>query len=243
MRHRVSPVAAALALAFAGFSVGDATASGAPRFDLDDSAWQATHVVVATEGQSIDGQLTALETWAGPLASGDEIHLPRLSPSALSASRRVHEGLRVSGTRMVLFLDLKHDAASKAWTSESDLDENAVCWIEEGKVHAMIGRGSRDGPLIGPLRMSELALRARVLRLVEMRDALAALRDTTDLEQRLAGTASFVNPDDNYFVQREVFGVLSTCGKAAVPLLVSHLDGRLAVRACRALGAIGDPCT
>ncbi|MGD2114647.1 MAG: hypothetical protein PVG07_06335, partial [Acidobacteriota bacterium] len=39
-----------------------------PSFHLDLVAWEATHVVVATEGPEIDGELTVLESWRGDLA-------------------------------------------------------------------------------------------------------------------------------------------------------------------------------
>ena len=236
MRRRVSFAAIACVLLLGG-SV--CKAGAAPRFDLDENTWGATHVVLATEGQVIDGLLTAIETWAGSFASGDKLRLPKLSESALAASRRVHKGLRVSGARMVLFLDLKHDPSSKTWAGESTLVSDSVCWIEGGKAYGMIGRGSRAGALIGSLGLSEQALRARVRHLVEMRSTLARLRATADVEQRLAGVATYVNANDR-FAAREVFDVLRSCGRAAIPLLVSHLDGPLGPRACAALGAIGD---
>lgn len=199
-------------------------------------------MVVATEGESVDGRLTLIETWAGSLGAEDRIDRPKLSASTLEASLRIHrDGLRVTGARMVLFLDLLCDEATKTWASESDLHADSLCCIEGSKVFAMIGRGSPAGALIGPLRMSERTLRARVLRMASIRDELARLQETADVEVRLTGAANFVNSDDEHFVMREVFEVLASCGKKAVPLLVSHLDGPLDWEACRALAEIGDP--
>ena len=42
-----------------------------PSFHLPYCSWFATHVVVVTEGEKIDGSLTVLESWKGDLAPGD----------------------------------------------------------------------------------------------------------------------------------------------------------------------------
>jgi hypothetical protein len=41
-----------------------------PSFNLQNCSWHATHVVVATEGEKIDGVLKVLESWKGDLAPG-----------------------------------------------------------------------------------------------------------------------------------------------------------------------------
>ena len=41
-----------------------------PSFFADDVAWGATHIVVATEGKTIDGKFTILENLAGNLEIG-----------------------------------------------------------------------------------------------------------------------------------------------------------------------------
>src|SRR5262245_709907 len=58
-----------------------------PAFSLDAVAWQATHIVVATEGQKIDGELEILESWKGDLKKGDRIRIPELAAFAPKLER------------------------------------------------------------------------------------------------------------------------------------------------------------
>ena len=44
-----------------------ASAEIQPSFSLDGCSWLATHVVVVTEGDRIDGKVTVLESWKGNL--------------------------------------------------------------------------------------------------------------------------------------------------------------------------------
>jgi len=40
---------------------------------IDHASWDATHVVVASEGPQIDGELTVIASWMGDVAAGDTI--------------------------------------------------------------------------------------------------------------------------------------------------------------------------
>ena len=44
-----------------------------PSFDLDYSLWKATHIVLATERNVIDGHLKVIESWKGDLKTDSEI--------------------------------------------------------------------------------------------------------------------------------------------------------------------------
>ena len=88
----------------------------APSFHLEHSAWEATHVVVVTEGKKIDGVVEVLESWKGDLKKGDSFTLTELAAFAPAEARVVAKPLfgkddgptiRVTCSRMVLFLKQK----------------------------------------------------------------------------------------------------------------------------------------
>lgn len=231
------PVALAC-LSFAA-AAREAAASAAPRFVLDECAWHATHVVVATEGASIDGRFTVLESWVGALAKDEEIRVPRLATLAPLETRKARDGSHVTGARMVLFL--KFDAQSRAWGSSSDgrAEEECVCWIEGAGAYAYQG-----GDGLAALGMTESAVREHVRRLRELKDSLAKVRATVNVEQRIARASAYVDVDSSLAVD-EAFEILRGCGKAAVPYLVSLLRTevlqRRGISLCATLGHIGDP--
>ncbi len=53
-----------------GVFASSASAAIRPSFYLDYSVWKATHIVLATEGDSIDGRLRVIESWKGNLEAG-----------------------------------------------------------------------------------------------------------------------------------------------------------------------------
>lgn len=77
-----------------------------PRF----SATKATNVIVASEGEKIDGFLDVLDTWKGDLKKGERIWVPELASFRYEESRRIKSWGSdrsfgsVTGNRMVLFL-------------------------------------------------------------------------------------------------------------------------------------------
>lgn len=91
-----------------------------PSFGLNHCAWHATHIVVASEGDEIDGRLTVLESWKGDLQPGELVSIPQLASFKSQPSREVKTsplGLAiersmnyitpkeyVTGSRMILFL-------------------------------------------------------------------------------------------------------------------------------------------
>jgi len=110
---------------------------------IDDCAWVATHIVIVTEGEQIDGVVSVLESWQGDLRPGDVLVIPELERFKSEESRRVkvmdianyleepQEGSLkfVSGSRIVLFLRGK--AGSEKWFAIGGV------WIEEGKAYGL----------------------------------------------------------------------------------------------------------
>ena len=126
-------------LSLVALPAGAGAAYMAP-FERHDCAWFATHIVVVTEGDTIDGVVTVLESWKGDYKPGATITVPGLAHYAAEDDRLVGgtraremdrlvgqpEAPRVTVTckRMVLFL-VKRTEAEIAKPS-------IVTWTDDG---------------------------------------------------------------------------------------------------------------
>ncbi|HVE59693.1 MAG TPA: hypothetical protein VNB22_22975, partial [Pyrinomonadaceae bacterium] len=93
------------------FCISESNAGIRPSFSLEYSAWNATHIVIAAEGEEIDGKLQILEPLKGDLGAGETIFLNQLAELKTENSRQICEDWNlkssvkyVSGSRMILFL-------------------------------------------------------------------------------------------------------------------------------------------
>jgi len=126
-----------------------------PSFNLDRCTWNATDVVVVTEGEKIDGELEVLEVWKGNLKKGERISVPDLAAFAPDkerevAKRRFEEedrGVRrVTCSRMILFLirQEKKDTGERSekgkvvWIPADEWGglKCSTVWVEQGNVYA-----------------------------------------------------------------------------------------------------------
>lgn len=115
-----------------------------PSFDHVQLAKEADYVVLVTEGEAIDGEVTVLASYKGGVHVGSSLKIPELRGFAEQSARRI-EPLFVGGELrhktvtcglMILFLDSDGvtDALRPAW---GDPKWNAwLCWIEQGVVYA-----------------------------------------------------------------------------------------------------------
>ncbi len=129
-----------------------------PSFSLDHSLAKATHIVLATEGEVIDGRFTVIESWKGDLKPGEAVVLPDLAELADEDARQVKWYGRVdpeeryvktvSGSQMVLFL-VAPENEDQASTQDSEPTEwlpasylghggfkTSVMWFERGDAYA-----------------------------------------------------------------------------------------------------------
>lgn len=130
-----------------------------PSFYLEYSTWDATHIVVATEGEKIDGIFTIIESWKGDLKQGDIITISELSSFTSESSREIDTSWYrkdnvqpeyVTGSRMVLFLRKtiittkknNTEVAEILWTHATLYTKSngvmfvSVVWIEQDRAYA-----------------------------------------------------------------------------------------------------------
>jgi hypothetical protein len=176
---------AVLALAAAGIG---------PSFDEDGCAWDATHVVVVTEGAAIDGAVEVLESWKGDLKRGDRLTVPELARFARRKARAVGKlddggdddrPARVTGARMALFLIRARPGApgTPVWRPANlawGKMEVSVAWFERGKAYAVFQQFNPAPSEILSLQMTEAQLKGRVARVTGFQAYLARTAATAD---------------------------------------------------------------
>jgi hypothetical protein len=136
---------------FACATVLASTALGypAPSFSIEDAAPRATHIVVATEGDEIDGELTVIECWKGNLKAREVISVPQMKTWSQVDAREVLGEMagfykamyperverlpsHVSCKEVVLFLI--RDGETWKPASKTQLMSMSAVWIENGLV-------------------------------------------------------------------------------------------------------------
>jgi hypothetical protein len=110
-----------------------------PSFDLNSRTWHAAHILIATEGDQVDGVLTILEVWSGNANVGEEIVLSQpydfkigKVDSSTQFSRKPILPDTVMSQEVILFL-CKDEAG--AWTVPPLAFggmTTSMLWIEDG---------------------------------------------------------------------------------------------------------------
>jgi hypothetical protein len=216
-----------------------------PSFNLDECAWDATHIVVVTEGEQIDGEVTVLQSWAGDLNPGDHIYVPELTSFKPPSSRIIQtqwdsdgEGpiQYVTGSRMILFLKRRGETvppvadravASCVWgPAGSEGIRASVVWVEEDETFAIQQLSYPGHALLTYCDMSGDEMRARALELARLRNSYEealAIFEPSGTAEALGALASIV-PLDLYFVRRIIFTEIKKCGEPALPTLKRMLS-------------------
>jgi hypothetical protein len=227
-----------------------------PSFHLEHCAWHATDIVVASEGEVIDGTLSVLKVFAGAQKIGDSIFVPELGQFRAKESRTLRPFLLSSGDKeppmvlagdkLVLFLKRGKDksATDPTWAPASLFGgmKVSVVWISEGRVYGFT-QVMNPGPItLTNQRLSEDKFEQRVLSIIEIRRDLRACSKLTEAKHRAKVAAKFVE-SPLYYARKEAFRLLSRCGEDALPHLRELLRDQSKVRlhdeAIKTLGVAG----
>ncbi|MBE3135141.1 MAG: hypothetical protein IMZ55_16870 [Acidobacteria bacterium] len=166
---------------------------------LDVCGWNATDIVLVTEGTQIDGVVEVLESWKGDCKPAGALAIPALAAFAPANSREISQSARgplgqspflthVTGLRMVLFLRRSDTPAADGPTPPSPWQpashwrdiKVSVAWIEGGQAYAFY-QCSNPGPTeLLPLYLTEAQMRERIMEVVrgrsEFDEAMAGAR-------------------------------------------------------------------
>ena len=86
-----------------------------PDYFIEESTWEATDIVLLTEGSKINGLVNVVETWRGQLEVGEKLQIPDFEKISSEEFREIYGGFAVSdkskaypltasGMHMILFL-------------------------------------------------------------------------------------------------------------------------------------------
>ncbi len=139
------------------FAAAEASAGRRPTFHQDFSISKATHIVLATEGDVIDGRFSVIESWKGDLEVDTEIILPALAKFRNEQLRTVKwtrgrvvdapYTRLVTGQEIVIFLVESEEKRqsnpefseiakwSSAYLGDAQNFDVSVAWIEYGEAY------------------------------------------------------------------------------------------------------------
>ncbi|HDZ39334.1 MAG TPA: hypothetical protein ENH62_13830 [Marinobacter sp.] len=224
-------------------ATGHSRAGIRPSFSLNHSTWHATDIVVASEGDTVDGTVSVLEVWKGRLAPGKVLSIPALARFAKKETRTVKPGwipvprddkatpVVLSGRRMVLFLKRATPVAAKGkqpepvrWAPTSLFGgmHVSVVWIERGKTYSFVQIMNPGPSMLTGGRRSEKEMKKSVSLIMQTQQALASIAAVADPRKRARDATKYVRSDD-YRARQAAFGILAGCKTAAVPILRSLL--------------------
>jgi Surface antigen variable number repeat len=213
-----------------------------PSFNLETCSWNATDIVVATEGKRIDGVFSVLESWKGDLNPGDTIRVPELASFQPEPSRAISDAwyqkeksphLVVTGERMILFLKRdSHESAPETdngnprsapsinWRSASFFDEMnvSVVWIEQGQAFGFVQMMNPGPSLLIRLGASEDELKNRVLEVKDIQALFVQAAAIAEPAKKAAALEPFAH-HSLHLARDAAFGELKKCGKAALPVM------------------------
>ena len=221
-----------------------------PSFDTEQAAWNATHVVVASEGEVIDGRLDVLESWKGDLKAGHTIEIAELKQFLPVAARSIDRRFTFNGDRragipqvvscqrMVLFL-VRNQAAdgkeSPVWQSAITIGPHrlpmtvSVAWLEGEEAFA-VQQPENPGPaLLMPLTRSAKEFRTFVEQVISRQREMGEIANEDDRGLRAAGYRRHVEAK-SFFVRTAAFHGISQCGDAAIPVLRDILKDEALIR-------------
>lgn len=189
-----------------------------PSFFAEGCAWKATHIVVVSEGESIDGEVVVLDSWYGDLERGARITVESLREFASVESRTIERAWYqpkdeqrpavATNQRMVLFLKRDGDTWKPA-ESLAGWMKTSMAWIEDGRVYAL-RQPMNPGPLMRiDQDETEADLEKKVRDTLRAKDALR--EDLHALPE--------VYREASLWVRRLIIEELERRGAAAIPSL------------------------
>lgn len=207
-----------------------------PSFHLPYCSWVASHVVVVTEGEKIDGVLTVLESWKGDLTPGDVVSVPELAEFSSESSRLVRKSYlaadaepprHVTGDRMILFLKEKprgesvgkEAARGRVWEPASSAGVNvSALWVEGDTTYAFIQVMNPGPTVLVDNRRSEGEVKSVFSEVDEEHAALERAAAVKDPAARAEALEPFT-ARELYLSRLAAFEALRGCGRAALPTL------------------------
>lgn len=213
-----------------------------PSFYLEAATWRATDIVIADEGEKIDGEFKVTEVLKGKCKIGESINIPALSVFASKNERRVIFDLRPKerkyvsythpGKKALLFLKrseiIKDNQKTTHWLPAGKAKryggfQTSIAWIDNQKIIAFTQCVNPGGslPTIQESNVKQVKKHILDSRLLQLK--LIKISILKDKNKKAKKVLSLV-PHTNIFVQNRAFDILIECKAAALPGLRSLLS-------------------
>lgn len=198
-----------------------------PSFSPEYSAWHATEIVVATEGETIDGHFTILENLKGELFVSQVVEVPELALFHSEESRLIRETgfdenpnppKYVSGAKMILFL--KKDEKSGEWKSTALFGgmNVSVVWLENNESFGFRQIENPGPSILVPLYISETKMREKILEITGIQNSYNEALKIKNKAERAEALEPFFGADA-HFIRFLALAEIEKCGASALPVL------------------------
>jgi hypothetical protein len=235
-----------------------ALAGFAPSFYLEGCTWNASHIVVVTEGDKIDGVVEVLESWAGDFEKGQRITIPELAAFAVEKKRKVSGRLfeldnrsvfadHVTCSRMILFLIEKQEKArpgvpakvtwlpANTWWKQMGV---STVWIEKRQARAFSQQFNPGPSELIPWAMTECDLLLQVTDILKAKSSLQKALGNQQPDKLAAAVLPLIRSGTE-FVREKTVEALGESGPKAQPALRKVLsDSKLARYHAGAIGSM-----
>ena len=229
---------------------GIAVAKLEPSFHAEQAAWNATHIVVASEGEVIDGRLTVLESWKGDLVVGAIIEVPELKQfqtvPAGTIDRRFtarkdvpDDAPEVVGCQKIVLFLVRNPAVAvqeaPMWLSAMTVGQQrlpmavSLTWLEGEEVLAMQQEKSPGAAVLMPLTETAQDFHKFVTQVIQMKREIEEIATRANPAFRAAGYKRHVESKSS-FARHAAFAGLSSCGQAGGTALQAILRDESLVR-------------
>ena len=218
-----------------------------PEFRLDLATWDASDIVVATEGDKIDGVLQVQEIWKGGLKVGENIEIPEITKinRSISVLRRLKVNDKLStiaqdpnhptyasARKLVLFLISAKSLAEKGvaisdntkkWIGASLFNDipTSIVWVEKNNGYACL-RAYGGNSFTG---LTEDTLKTQVKGILALQSSLQEVIAIQSLEKRAQALETF-SDSGFYLLRQESFKQLAQCGEAGIPVIRHILSNK-----------------
>lgn len=242
---RLFAVSGIVLLAF----VSNGLAAFRPCFDLRSCTWNASHIVVVSEGDRIDGVVTVLASWKGDLKMGHHLTLPELAKMAGKEERKIHENrfnpartqeqpapTHVTCSRMVLFLirDRTEGLPGKSKTiwrdanswSDDDL-RVSTAWIEKGRVYACFQIVNPGPSVLIDANRTEREIKIEIDNILGMQNALekaVSEKSATGMQTVLKQLLAYDSESQSF--GDDAFRMIASSGKPGIDLMLGLLSDK-----------------
>lgn len=204
-----------------------------PSFSNSYCSWNATDIIVARSDDKFDGNIEVLEIWKGRLKKGDRIIIPDLKEFSAEKERDVVKNidpavekirnktiLRVTGDRMVLYLNKSKSDANTWVPIEPDGIRYSMAWVELKDVYAFGQQFNPGRSSLHFLGVKEAELKKELDEVVSTKLSVTKSLEEDSLNKQLDVILPFLlNQENAGFIHSAILDSVARKGRKGLAVL------------------------